>query len=62
MPPYGFLFERRPLGLERPYDALQFPPGVGDADSVVVPTGGASALVAYLKSLDASHPLPEVAP
>ena len=62
MPPYAFLFERRPLEMERPYDALQFPPGVDDPDSVVVPTGEATALVAYLKSLNASYPLPEVTP
>lgn len=62
MPPFGFLFERAPVEVEAPYDALQFPPGLGEPGTVVVPTGEAKALVAYLKSLDSSHPLPEVGP
>lgn len=62
MPPLPFLFDRGPLEVEAPYDALQFPPGLGDPDSVVVPTVEAKALIAYLKSLNASQPLPEVGP
>jgi hypothetical protein len=48
--------------VEVPYDALQFPPGQEDPGTVVVPTGDAKALIAYLKSLDASYPLPEAEP
>lgn len=62
MPPFSFLFEDRPVEVEVPYDALQFPPDRQRRDVVVVPTGGAKALVAYLKSLDASYPVPEIAP
>jgi cytochrome c oxidase cbb3-type subunit 2 len=62
MPPFEFLFDRGPLEVEAPYDALQFPPGLGDPDTVVVPTVEAKALIAYLKSLNASQPLPEVEP
>ena len=60
MPPFAFLFERRPLEVETPYDALQFPPEMRDPNTVVIPTGDAKALVAYLKSLDASYDVPEV--
>jgi cytochrome c oxidase cbb3-type subunit 2 len=60
MPPYPFLFERRPIEVEEPPDALQFPPGKGDPGVAVVPGDDAVALIAYLKSLNASHPLPEV--
>jgi cytochrome c oxidase cbb3-type subunit 2 len=60
MPPFRFLFERRPEGIEVPYDALDFPPEWAEEGVVVVPTTDAKALVAYLKSLDASHPVPEV--
>jgi cytochrome c oxidase cbb3-type subunit 2 len=62
MPPFRFLFERRPLTVEVPYDALQFPPDMDDPTTVVVPDRGAKALVAYLKSLDASYAVPEVTP
>lgn len=62
MPPFEFLFDRLPLEVEVPYDALQFPPRLQDPDSVVVPSRKAKALVAYLKSLNASRPVPEVAP
>ncbi len=60
MPPFPFLFERREEGIELPYDALDFPPDWQEEGVVVVPTTEAKALVAYLKSLDASHPVPEV--
>ncbi len=61
MPPYAFLFERRALEVELPYDALQFPPEWDQPGSYVVPTRRAKALVAYLTSLNASHAVPEVA-
>lgn len=62
MPPFVFLFERRPLEVEVPYDALQFPSDRQLPETVVVPSREAKALVAYLKSLDASYPVPEVEP
>jgi cytochrome c oxidase cbb3-type subunit 2 len=61
MPPFAFLFEELELGIERPHDALDFPPEWDPGENVViVPTADAKALVAYLKSLNASHPVPEV--
>jgi cytochrome c oxidase cbb3-type subunit 2 len=60
MPPMPFLFERQPLEVELPYDALRFPAEWDQPSISVVPTRRAKALVAYLKSLDASHPVPEV--
>lgn len=62
MPPFTFLFDRLPHEVEVPYDALQFPPELQDPASFVVPDREAKALVAYLESLDASHPVPEVVP
>ena len=62
MPPFAFLFEIEPVEVEVPYDALRFPPEWTVPDIVVAPTGQAKALVAYLKSLDASYAVPEVAP
>ena len=61
MPAYKFLYEKRPISGERAADALQLsgadlpPPGWE-----VVPTYDAKCLVAYLMSLDQSHPLKEV--
>lgn len=61
MPPHRFLFEARRVELERPADSLEFPAGFAlEPGTVVVPTARARALVAYLKSLDASYPVPEV--
>ncbi|MCP4895534.1 MAG: cytochrome-c oxidase [bacterium] len=60
MPPMPFLFENRSLELETPYDALAFPPGVVEEGTLVVPRREAKAIVAYLKSLNASRPVPEV--
>jgi len=61
MPPYRYLFETRKIGGERSADAL---PLTGrDAPKPgyeVVPKPEAKALVAYLMSLDKSHPLKEV--
>lgn len=62
MPPFPFLFDERPVGIEAPYDALEFPPEWQRDGVVVVPRTEAKALVAYLKSLDMSHPVPEVKP
>jgi cytochrome c oxidase cbb3-type subunit 2 len=61
MPAYKFLFEKHPISGERSADALQLigadapPPGWE-----VVPSYDAKCLVAYLMSLDQSHPLKEV--
>ncbi len=61
MPAYKFLYEKHPTSGERSADALQLtgadapPPGWE-----IVPTYDAECLVAYLMSLDQSHPLKEV--
>src|SRR5438270_5142364 len=61
MPAYKFLYEKHPISGERSADALQLtgaeapPPGWE-----VVPSYDAKCLVAYLMSLDQSHPLKEV--
>jgi cytochrome c oxidase cbb3-type subunit 2 len=61
MPAYKFLYEKHQVGGERSADALQLtgseasPPGWE-----VVPSYDAKCLVAYLMSLDQSHPLKEV--
>jgi cbb3-type cytochrome oxidase cytochrome c subunit len=61
MPAFKFLYEKRQIGAERSADALPLkgeeapPPGWE-----VVPTYDAKCLVAYLMSLDQSHPLKEV--
>lgn len=61
MPAYGFLYEKRRIGGERSVDALSL---TGDdappAGWEIVPTYDAKCLVAYLMSLDQSHPLKEV--
>jgi len=61
MPAYRFLYEKRQISSERSSDALQLsgadaPP----AGWEIVPTYDAKCLVAYLMSLDQSHPLKEV--
>jgi cytochrome c oxidase cbb3-type subunit II len=61
MPAYRFLYEKRPVNGERSADALDVtgsdaPP----AGWEIVPTYEAKCLVAYLMSLDQSHPLKEV--
>jgi cbb3-type cytochrome oxidase cytochrome c subunit len=61
MPAYRFLYERRPIVGEPSADALKLtgrdtPP----AGWEIVPTYDAQCLVAYLMSLDQSHPLKEV--
>jgi len=61
MPAYKFLYEKQEIGGERSADALPLkgneapPPGWE-----VVPSYDAKCLVAYLMSLDQSHPLKEV--
>ncbi|MEP7016194.1 MAG: cbb3-type cytochrome c oxidase subunit II [Verrucomicrobiota bacterium] len=61
MPAYRFLYEERRATGARSADALDL---TGDAapakDSEIVPTYEAKCLVAYLMSLDQSHPLFEV--
>ena len=61
MPAYHFLYEKRRISGERAADALK----LGERDEVpegweVVPTYDAKCIVAYLMSLDQSHPLKEV--
>jgi cytochrome c oxidase cbb3-type subunit 2 len=61
MPAYHFLYEKRRISGERAADALT----LGEKDAVpegweVVPTYDAKCIVAYLMSLDQSHPLKEV--
>ena len=61
MPAFRFLYEKRRISGQRSADALQLtgedaPP----EGSEVVPTYEAKCLVAYLMSLDQSHPLSEV--
>ena len=61
MPPYKFLYEKHPISGERSADALHLtgadaPPSGWE----IVPTYDAKCLVAYLMSLDQSHPLKEV--
>src|SRR2546423_9133445 len=61
MPAYKFLYEKHPISGDRPADALEW---IGrDAPQSgweVVPTYEAECLVAYLMSLNQSHPLKEV--
>jgi cytochrome c oxidase cbb3-type subunit 2 len=61
MPAYRFLYEKRSIASEPSVDALKLtgrdaPP----AGWEIVPTYDAQCLVAYLMSLDQSHPLKEV--
>jgi len=61
MPAYRFLYEKRRIAGERSPDALKLtgsdaPP----AGWEIVPSYDAECLVAYLMSLDQSHPLKEV--
>jgi cytochrome c oxidase cbb3-type subunit 2 len=61
MPAYKFLYEKQEIGGERSADALPLkgneapPPGWE-----IVPSYDAKCLIAYLMSLDQSHPLKEV--
>ena len=61
MPAYEFLYEKRRIGGQQSVDALHLrgdeAPGEGWE---IVPTYDAKCLVAYLMSLNQSHPLNEV--
>ena len=61
MPAYKFLYEKRRVGGEQSADAINLrgegAPGEGWE---IVPTYDAKCLVAYLMSLNQSHPLNEV--
>jgi cytochrome c oxidase cbb3-type subunit 2 len=61
MPAYKFLYEKRRVGGEQSADAVKLrgeeTPGEGWE---IVPTYDAKCLVAYLMSLNQSHPLNEV--
>ena len=61
MPAYRFLYEKRRISGERSADALKLTGKEAPAkDWEIVPTYDAQCLVAYLMSLDQSHPLKEV--
>ena len=63
MPAFRFLYEKRRVTGERTADALIFDESSTDAPPFgweIVPTYDAKCLVAYLMSLDQSHPLKEV--
>jgi cytochrome c oxidase cbb3-type subunit II len=61
MPSYQFLYEKRRVTGERAADALQVSGPNAPAEGwEIVPTYDAKCLVAYLMSLDQSHPLNEV--
>lgn len=54
MPPYRYLFEERKISGQRSDNAINVPTATGWE---IVPTAEARHLVAYLLSLDRSHPL-----
>ena len=61
MPAYRFLYEERQISGERRADALVLNGAAAPAEGwEIVPTYDAKCLVAYLMSLDQSHPLKEV--
>jgi cbb3-type cytochrome oxidase cytochrome c subunit len=63
MPAFRFLYEKRQVDGPISADALKFAEGSQDAPPMgweIVPTYDAKCLVAYLMSLDQSHPLKEV--
>ena len=61
MPAYRFLYQKRIIAGERSADALQLTgPDAPPEGWEIVPTYDARCLVAYLMSLDQSHPLKEV--
>jgi cytochrome c oxidase cbb3-type subunit 2 len=57
MPPYRYLFTKRKIAGQRSNDALNVEV---DNGYEIVPTPEAAHLVAYLRSLDRAHSLPEV--
>jgi cytochrome c oxidase cbb3-type subunit 2 len=61
MPPYRYLFEKRKISGARSDKALDLTgPDAPKPGYEVVPKPEAEKLVAYLMSLDKSHPLNEV--
>ena len=62
MPAYRFLYEKRRISGERSADALKLigKETVHEGWEIGFPTYDAQCLVAYLMSLDQSHPLKEV--
>ena len=61
MPAYKFLYDKRPITGERSADALPLTGSEAPPDGwEVVPSYDAKCLVAYIMSLDQSHPLKEV--
>ena len=63
MPAFRFLYEKRRISGRTAADALIFDESSTDAPPEgweIVPTYEAKCLVAYLMSLDQSHPLKEV--
>ncbi len=61
MPAYRFLYEKRRVSGERSADALELMnSSAARKNWEIVPSYEAKCLVAYLMSLDQSHPLPEV--
>jgi len=61
MPAYRFLYQKRRISGERSADALKLTGKEAPAEGwEIVPTYDAQCLVAYLMSLDQSHPLKEV--
>ena len=60
MPPFRFLFEKHKIVKQPSPDAVQLPPAYAPEPGYeIVPKPEAKALVQYLRSLDASAPLPE---
>jgi cbb3-type cytochrome oxidase cytochrome c subunit len=62
MPSYPFLYEKRRIGAVPSADSINFAgarPNDSDANWEIVPSYDAKCLVAYLMSLDQSHPLKE---
>ena len=63
MPPYHFLYERRRITGTPSAEALDLPEVWAPPDGYeIVPTDEARALVAYLLSLNRTHPLEEAEP
>jgi len=61
MPAYKFLYQKRRIGGEQSADAINLRgEGAPGEDWEIVPTYDAKCLVAYLMSLNQSHPLNEV--
>jgi cytochrome c oxidase cbb3-type subunit 2 len=60
MPPYRYLFEKRNISGQRSSDALPADQVSVEEGYEIVPKPEAKELVAYILSLDRSHPLKEV--